>query len=884
MDAMTVRRFGCRMIRACPRAALWPVLLLFVASLALAADLSMSLRPTAGEVGQTVELSVTIEGATNVESEPRLPPVDGLRFRRAGQQTNFSLINGKMSRSITFQFLVVADKPGDYTLGPVEIAVGGETLRSEKATLQIVAAGTPLPGRTAPPGSAGRSGTDGLVFAEAEVDRSEVYLGEQVTLRLRFYQAVGYRVLETQLETPPSTQGFLREEIPPQRSRTATVDGRSYQVTELVYGLFPTQTGTLEIGPASLRCIVQDRRSRGGRRDPFDLFGLFEEREVTLQSRPVRVTVLPLPKPQPDSFTGGVGAFRLDSNVDRTEVNQNEPVTVTFAIEGVGNVAAIGPPPLPAIPGFRSFEGAAPAVEPTSESDRLGGKKVFQFVLVPETAGTLLIPPLELSYFRPGSRSYETLATDSVTVRVLPGSGPGSGGGAGDVARLGWDLRTNRATTDLRPRQGSPWTRVSFWLVQAGPLALLAAVLLARRRRDIAERDRARISRERAPGKLRREIEALGRVADTPEDRLRELDDVWVRFLADRFDFALRGRTREELARVLSSRGVPGEVIAELDRLFGDLDFARFAPGDAGTVGDLLHRSAGLAERLEPYGGATRRRRWGRVPSVSLVAVAIGLLFSDPFIPIPLRERVASAAPIPREDATARFVEGNAAFDSGDVHRAVELYEGVVGDGWESPEVWLNLGNAYYRAGKKGWAVHAYESGLRLAPRDPDLRSNLELAERDTERGADVPSNPALERLAASRSWLPLGSALPLLAVFSWAFAAWGAFALWRRTVGRALVLLGVAIGLLWLGGLAWLGVLAVQAGTRPDAVVVAESAAVRSNPEARATVEFHLPEGVRFRVGRTAPGFVEVLFSDELRGWTEAGNMARIGEPRSRE
>ena len=182
----------------------------------LAASVQLGLRPEAAQVRQSIELGVTIEGATSVDGEPRIPPVEGLRFRRAGQQTNFSLVNGKMSRSITFQFLIQADKAGEYTIGPVEIQVGKETLRSGKTKLQIVAAGTAPPAsggaQSGAPGS-GASGPD-PIFVEARIDKSKVYAGEQVTLRLRFCQAVGYRVLETQLDDlVPEHFDFLIEQL-----------------------------------------------------------------------------------------------------------------------------------------------------------------------------------------------------------------------------------------------------------------------------------------------------------------------------------------------------------------------------------------------------------------------------------------------------------------------------------------------------------------------------------------------------------------------------------------------------------------------------------------------------------------------------------------------
>jgi tetratricopeptide (TPR) repeat protein len=233
-----------------------------------------------------------------------------------------------------------------------------------------------------------------------------------------------------------------------------------------------------------------------------------------------------------------------------------------------------------------------------------------------------------------------------------------------------------------------------------------------------------------------------------------------------------------------------------------------------------------------------------------------------------------------REQVDAWFSEANQAFQIGQTREAADLYTRILQAGYESPDVWLNLGNAHFRLGEKGRAVHAFESGRRIAPGDPDLRSNLDLALRDVETAPEIEGSRALEALAASRDAFPMRQALPWVTGLWWGLAAWGSWSLYRRSAGRGGILLGLLLGIGWIAGVGWLGVLAVQADTRPGAVVTAESAQVRSNPDARATVEFHLPAGTLFRTGREAPGYVEVLYSDELRGWTSTDGIAWIGSP----
>jgi len=71
---------------------------------------------------------------------------------------------------------------------------------------------------------------------------------------------------------------------------------------------------------------------------------------------------------------------------------------------------------------------------------------------------------------------------------------------------------------------------------------------------------------------------------------------------------------------------------------------------------------------------------------------------------------------------------------------------------------------------------------------------------------------------------------------------------------------------------------LAGQAASAPDAVVVAEELPVRTNPESEATVEFTLHAGTRVDLGRTVGEYREILFSDKLRGWGETDGLAELG------
>ncbi|NOZ03097.1 MAG: tetratricopeptide repeat protein [FCB group bacterium] len=119
------------------------------------------------------------------------------------------------------------------------------------------------------------------------------------------------------------------------------------------------------------------------------------------------------------------------------------------------------------------------------------------------------------------------------------------------------------------------------------------------------------------------------------------------------------------------------------------------------------------------------------------------------------------------------FITANQYMNQEKYEEAVQLYEKILSQGYEHPDLYYNLGNGYYRLGLLGQAVWAYEEGLRFRPRDPDLRFNLELVNAHIRDRIEIPETfILLELYRALKSKFTLsdllfaGSGLLLLASF----------------------------------------------------------------------------------------------------------------------
>src|SRR5205085_8917088 len=99
--------------------------------------------------------------------------------RYLGPSTQISIVNGRMTQSVTHRFSVVAGRPGRFTIGPVAVVVDGRRYDAAAVALNATPPGAARPAQAPAGGDQLR-----LVLAAG---KSEVYLHERVPLRLELW-------------------------------------------------------------------------------------------------------------------------------------------------------------------------------------------------------------------------------------------------------------------------------------------------------------------------------------------------------------------------------------------------------------------------------------------------------------------------------------------------------------------------------------------------------------------------------------------------------------------------------------------------------------------------------------------------------------------------
>src|SRR5262245_51680555 len=116
------------------------LLLLTSGELAAAPSVRLTVDRTEAYVGDPLELAVEVE---NGESDvPELVAPEGFELQYRGQSSSMQIINGRSSSQISFGYNLVPTTPGDKTVGPAVVTVGGQTLRSNTVTVRVMGNGS----------------------------------------------------------------------------------------------------------------------------------------------------------------------------------------------------------------------------------------------------------------------------------------------------------------------------------------------------------------------------------------------------------------------------------------------------------------------------------------------------------------------------------------------------------------------------------------------------------------------------------------------------------------------------------------------------------------------------------------------------------------------
>ena len=231
-------------------------------------------------------------------------------------------------------------------------------------------------------------------------------------------------------------------------------------------------------------------------------------------------------------------------------------------------------------------------------------------------------------------------------------------------------------------------------------------------------------------------------------------------------------------------------------------------------------------------------------------------------------------------DEDSLFLNANELYQQGQYEPALEAYNAAILGGFESADLYYNMGNAAYRSNSIGHAILYYEKALKLEPAHEDAIHNLDFVSRyRLDTFEEVPNLFIGEWISWFVQLCPEQTWSILALIFFIIVLAGLLIFLFARQIGlkKAGFISGMVTLVLFL-----ITFSSARARHRdivnPDAgIILAPSVVVRSSPSTSGTELFILHEGTKIQINEEVSGWQNIKVIDGREGWITARDFESI-------
>lgn len=570
--------------------------------------------PDVVAVGDQFRLSYTV--TTQNVRDFRVASIKGfdvLMGPSRSQQTSMQVVNGQASStsSITFTYILMATKEGDFTIPGATITADGNQMVSNSVHIKVIPAdqanassgnNRQQGGGSASRPSSGTAISNNDLFITATANKTTVYEQEAFLLTYKIYTLVDLRMFDN--VKLPDFKGFHSQEVELPNDRRWGLEhykGRNYQTTIYrQFVLFPQQSGKLTIDPARFDASIAKPTQVS---DPFEAFfnggSNYVEVKKTLMTSPLTINVKPLPAGKPADFSGGVGEFNITSSINSTNVKTNDAVTVKLVISGTGNLKLVSTPEVKFPEDFEVYD---PKVDNKFRLTNAGlsGSKVIEYLAIPRNAGTYKIPAVNFSYFDIQSNSYKTLITEEYELHVEKGAGNAAQTIANftnkeDLKVLNEDIRfIKQNEVVLSPKDNFFFDSWTYWMFYLIPGVAFIVFFIIYRKQIAANANVAKMRTKKANKVAVKRMKRAGKLLEeNKKDAFYDevLKALWG-YISDKLNIPVSRLSKDNVEEELRNYGVDDALIKEFINTLNNCEFARFAPGDDNQAMDKVYSAS----------------------------------------------------------------------------------------------------------------------------------------------------------------------------------------------------------------------------------------------------------------------------------------------------
>ena len=399
-------------------------ILMALSLLGLSAPVSAALNATLDHnqiaPGETVQLTLQHDGQT--DTQPDLSPLKQ-DFDIVGRSSGSSIqiINGKMSSQVQLSLMLLPKHNGKLNI---------PALKWDADTSQALSLTVSNNNAAGPQGNPA-SGNAAHVFVTAKVDQTQPYVQAAVPITVRLY--ADQPLYQASLDLHAGND-VLVQQLDQDRQTSETRNGRTYQVVERKYLLFPQRSGHIRLDGPLLNAQIQDNSNPTGN-DPFfsNVFGRNPFAGMVNATRPIRIQGDPVvlnvrPRPAGSNGHDWLPAQNVTLQEtwqpDKGDIHAGDPVTRHLHLSAAG-LTAVQLPDLSQLmqlpDGLRAYPDQ-PKFNNDTGGNNIVGTRDQDIAIIASTPGSYKIPALHLFWWDTVGNAQREIDLPARTLDVLPGT------------------------------------------------------------------------------------------------------------------------------------------------------------------------------------------------------------------------------------------------------------------------------------------------------------------------------------------------------------------------------------------------------------------------------------------------------------------------------
>ena len=577
-------------------------LYIFIFSMAAFAQVQFEVKVSKNSLGLNERLRVDF--TMNADGDNFTPPdFDGFRIVNGPmQQVSQSWINGKVTFNKSYSYFLLPTQKGNVTIDQASIEINGQIYKTSPIKVTVTAA-IDLPKN---PQDAPQISADEAIHLVAEVSKVNPYINEPITVVYKLYFSYNIGITNWRELDKPKYNDFWSQNIDIKQLQVeeGTYNGeRARFVTLRKTVLYPQKSGKLNIEPLSMDVDLELPTNRR------NFFGqiLTTQANKRVSAGAKTINVKPLPESgKPEDFTGAVGSFTFEAKPSRATLKHGESLDLKVVVSGTGNLKLFDLPK-PVVPTALEMYDAVHKENVNSPLSGMNGSISDSYTIIPQYKGDYPIKPMRFSYFDLKTKTYKTIVSPEIIVKVLDGpesteavatTNPNNPNKKAISANSKFEFI--KLKTQLKPiKQPDFFESPLFYGLMIFPFLCIPVLMVFRNKKEAREGD-VLGNRIRRSNKLAKKyLSEAKKQFQNKELFYIALEKALHNFLKAKLHIETSEMSKDKIQVILLERKANEQTVSEFIKLVENCEFARYAPSSSSAIQSDFDKAVGLISELE---------------------------------------------------------------------------------------------------------------------------------------------------------------------------------------------------------------------------------------------------------------------------------------------